>query len=99
LLTLRYEDISADPRAAFHDVVRFLGEDPAPERLEQAIAFSSFESLRAQECERGFRERPPALAAFFRSGRSGGWRDVLTPAQAARIERDHGREMARFAYI
>ncbi|MBV9539333.1 MAG: sulfotransferase domain-containing protein [Acidisphaera sp.] len=98
LHVMRYEDVLVDPHGAFGDVVRFLGGEPRPHDLARAVSFSAFGSLQAQEREFGFAERPPGMAAFFREGRSGGWRSVLTRGQAARIERTHGREMARFGY-
>ena len=36
---------------------------------------------------------------FFREGRAGQWKEVLTQAQVDRIVRDHGEQMARFGYL
>jgi len=99
LLVLRYEDLLADPIERFGRVVRFLGGPPAPERLERAVRFSSFEVLSGQERRHGFAERPAAADRFFRTGQAGRWRDILQPDQTARIERDHGAVMARFGYL
>jgi len=99
LLVLRYEDMIAAPAAAFGTVIRFLGEEPPEQRLTRAIRFSAFEELSRQEHASGFVERPAeATAPFFRSGRPGAWREVLTPHQQARIERDHAAMMERFGY-
>jgi hypothetical protein len=98
-LVLRYEDMATDPLRSFGNVVRFLGREPPPDRLERAVQFSRFEILQEQERRSGFVERPTATAAFFREGRTDGWRDVLTPAQMARIERDHAAQMRRFGYL
>ncbi len=100
LLVLRYEDMLSHPLSAFGDVIRLLGMEPPAERLARAIRFSRFEALRDQEAAHGFPERPAvATAPFFRTGASGGWRAVLTDAQARRIERDHAPEMRRFGYL
>jgi hypothetical protein len=99
LLVLRYEDLLADPVGRFGRVVRFLGGPPAPERLAQAVRFSDFDVLSGQERDRGFTERPASAERFFRSGRAGQWREILTADQVARIERDHGTVMARFGYL
>jgi hypothetical protein len=100
LHVLRYEDMLAAPEAAFGGLIRFLGQEPPPERLARAVSFSDFAVLRAQEKARGFIERPArSRSAFFRMGNSGQWREVLSPAQAARIERDHGAVMRRFGYL
>lgn len=98
LLTLRYEDMVADPEAAFGAVARFIGLEAEPEALAAAIAHCRFERLRAQEDAGGFVERPEACGRFFRRGEAGGWRDSLTAAQAERIARDHGRVMRRLGY-
>jgi hypothetical protein len=99
LLVLRYETLLADPAAEFARLVRFLGLPPEPARLDTAIGHSDFAVLQAQEQQHGFVERPAGSAAFFNTGKAGGWRQILTPAEAARIERDHGAEMRRFGYL
>jgi hypothetical protein len=96
---LRYEDIIRSSGSAFGPLIRWLGEDPPPDRLERAIRFSSFEELRAQEQAKGFKERvAESTAPFFGTGQAGHWREVLSPAQQARIERDHGTMMHRLGY-
>ncbi len=99
-LVLRYEDLAAAPEAGFGAVIRWLGEEPPAARLARAVAFSGFEELRGQERAAGFVEQPAASrGAFFRAGRAGGWRDVLSPAQRRRIELDHEVVMQRFGYL
>lgn len=100
LHVMRYEDMLADPTAAFGAVIRFLGQAPAPARLDRAIAHSDFAELRRQERAHGFVEQPQqSQDRFFREGRGGQWREALTGAQIARIERDHGAVMQRFGYL
>jgi hypothetical protein len=90
----------ADPEKAFAALARHLLLDSTRRQLAKAIERSSFARLQAQELERGFRERPPtADQNFFREGRAGQWKDVLTPAQVDRIVRDHGEQMRRFGYL
>jgi hypothetical protein len=100
LHVVRYEDMVADPKKAFAALARHLQFNPTQRELERAIERSSFARLQAQEKERGFRERPPTAAQnFFREGRAGQWKDVLTPAQVDRIVREHGEQMRRFNYL
>ncbi|MDB5359285.1 MAG: sulfotransferase domain protein, partial [Rhodospirillales bacterium] len=40
-----------------------------------------------------------ADAAFFREGKAGQWKKILSPEQVARIEADHGEQMRRFGYL
>jgi hypothetical protein len=97
---LRYEAMVQDPAAAFRPLIRWLGQEPAPERLNRAIRFSAFDELRAQEQAKGFKERvAESTAPFFGTGQPGHWRSVLSSEQQARIERDHGTMMRRFGYL
>ncbi len=99
VLVLRYEDIEADPEAAFARVLKHIGASADPERIARAVAFSSFDELRRQEDSSGFIERSPANARFFHSGRSGGWRDMLAAEVAERIRADHGAVMREYGYL
>ncbi|MGB3809000.1 MAG: sulfotransferase domain-containing protein [Parvibaculum sp.] len=100
LLVLRYEDMLEQPQIYFRKTAEFLGLNPPQERLDRAIRFSSFKSLKEQEEQEGFRERPKkAQSSFFREGRSEQWREVLSPAQIRRIISDHREQMERFDYI
>ena len=96
---LRYEDMLTDPVKTFGNLARHLLMRATDEELADAIALSSFERLQAQEKQSGFRERPPtADQNFFREGRAGQWKEILTPDQVNRIVRDHGEQMQRFGY-
>ena len=97
---LRYEEMLADPVAAFGGLVRFAGLDCNPARVQAAVAACSFDSLQRQEDAAGFRERSArASAPFFRSGRAGGWRAALTPAQVDALLAAHAATMARCGYL
>lgn len=97
---LRYEDLRADTAAVFGRVVSFLGLPSAPKEVERAVRHADFRELQRQETEKGFRERQAgSMAPFFRAGRAGGWRDVLTREQVAAIEEAHGAVMAEFGYL
>lgn len=95
---VRYEDLLADPRAGFGGIVGFLGLKPEPELFRRALANTAFARLSRQEQASGFVERSHRQKRFFRKGRAGNWRRVLTAGQASRIVRDHGEQMRRFGY-
>jgi hypothetical protein len=100
LHVMRYEDMLAKPEKAFAALARHLLIDFTPQQLRTAVEHSSFARLQTQEKKRGFRERPPnADGNFFREGRAGQWKDVLTPAQIDRIVRTHDEQMRRFGYL
>jgi aryl sulfotransferase len=95
---VRYEDMQADPLAAFGAIAAFVGLRSDGTTIAAAVAAASFLRLQAQEREFGFIEKPRRAAAFFREGRVDGWRDALTPEQAARIVAAHGAVMRRCNY-
>ena len=96
---LRYEDMLADGMATFTRAAHFLELTDDAARIEMALKFSQFDRLKAQESDKGFKEKPAHTASFFRQGKSGGWRGELTDAQVARIIADHGPVMRRFGYL
>lgn len=99
IYVMRYEDMVSEPTGTFGGLVRHMRLEATPEQIVEAIDRSSFEKLRAQEDRDGFRERPEGADRFFREGRPGQWREVLTSEQVDRIVHDHGEEMARFGYL
>lgn len=96
---LRYEDMQSDPISAFGKAFAALQLSHSPEKLRQAVSFSRFENLSAQEMQSGFRERPAKTARFFRKGQVGDWRTTLNAEQVARVIKDHGDIMRRFGYL
>jgi hypothetical protein len=99
VLTIRYEDLHADPHAQFGKVLELLGVPVDPERLDKAIRFSSFKEMRRQEEEHGFVEKSKSADRFFASGRAGAGREELAPELVQQIERDHGEVMKKFGYL
>ncbi len=86
-VTVRYEDLLADPKRGFLPIFDFLQVTPHPQRLKKTIRATSFDALRKQEDESGFIERPAGMDKFFHSGRAGGWRETLNDAQVATLHR------------
>lgn len=99
IYVMRYEDMLGEPQKTFGALAHHLLFKPSDSELADAIKRSSFEQLKEQEEKDGFRERPEKAERFFREGRSGQWKDVLTPAQVKRIVDVHGEQMARFGYL
>ncbi len=94
----RYEDLLANPCSTFAALLQACGYSIDEDRLHAAIEACSFKNLREQEDVSGFHEKPATAQKFFRQGRSGGWRDVLTPEQSDSIARHHAETIARFGY-
>jgi hypothetical protein len=99
IYVMHYENMLADPFGTFGKLARHLLLNPTDERLRLAIERSSFEKLRKQEEESGFKEKPDKAERFFREGKSGQWQEGLSRRQVRRIVYDHHVQMARFGYL
>jgi hypothetical protein len=99
VVTVRYEDLIADTAGQLARILAAMGKAVAPDAIARAVEGARFERLAGAEQADGFAVRPPGGNSFFRAGRAGSWKDVLTPAQVATIERSHGETMARLGYL
>jgi hypothetical protein len=82
---MRYEDMLANAAKEYRALFGFLRVPVDKAKMRRTLEATSFRALQKQERETGFGERPPKMEQFFATGRSGGWREELTPAQVARI--------------
>lgn len=81
-LILKYENMPAN----FHALVQEFKELPDDfERVSTAICHSNFVNLKADEAKNGFAEASDKGGAFFRQGKPGNGREILTDKQVARI--------------
>jgi hypothetical protein len=99
LHVMRYEDMLERTEETFGALIGYLRLDPPADRLARAIEFTTFDTLKQAEAEDGFLDRTRHQDVFFRSGRTGGWRDELTVEQAQSIVDAHRVQMARFGYV
>jgi len=80
-ILVRYEDLLADTAKTMKSIYATLGIVVDDEELARAVAKHSWESIPEEEKGSG---------KFYRKGTSGGWREDLTPEQAALVERITG---------
>ncbi len=99
LRVVRYEDMMAAPQKTFAGIIDFLSLPIDRKRLKKAIKFSSFRELARQEARNGFAEKSKNAERFFRKGKAGGWREVLTSQQADRLLQDHRAALEHFGYL
>ncbi|MFH0709213.1 MAG: sulfotransferase domain-containing protein [Pseudomonadota bacterium] len=95
---MRYEDMLSHPYETFQEMLEFMGFEIDPDRLTKAVRFSSFEELKKQEEAKSFREKPTKSKSFFRSGKTGGYKDILTSEQIDKITSAHREIMGKFGY-
>jgi hypothetical protein len=99
VLVVRYEDMLAKPTETFTAIVRHLRQTATDDQIADAIELSSFDKLKRQEDERGFRETSDRAERFFVAGKSGKWRETLTGSQVDAIVGPHYRAMEHFGYL
>lgn len=99
IYVMRYEDMLSAPEATFKGLAEHLLIGAGDQEIARALELSSFEKAKEQEQAKGYRERPIQSAAFFREGRAGQWREILSPEQVIRIVAAHREQMARFDYV
>jgi hypothetical protein len=92
-ITLRYEDLRAEPAAALRRIGALMGEEFTDQETEEAVSFGSFDNLRQLESQGFFSQggltlRNPADPESFkvRKAKVGGYRDYFTPAQVAELD-------------
>lgn len=96
---VRYEDMHRTPVETFGTAIRFAGLMSSTQEIKDALARSHFDALKQQERAKGFGEKTIISASFFRKGRVGSWREVLTPHQVGRLIQNHGEVMRRLGYL
>jgi Sulfotransferase domain len=102
VLTVRYEDLLADPAAELTRVDDRFGLGLSEAAIRTALDASTPEAMRAKEASSQLIESQTSAAtratSFVRSAKAGGWRDELAPELAARFEAAAGRELAELDY-
>ena len=98
-LLMRYEDMVHNPIKTFGRFNKFLGLPKNPERLKRAIKNSSFAEVSRQETMVGFPERSRPDQKFFRSGKVGGYKSILSEAQVTKIINAHSDLLFEKGYI
>lgn len=98
-LVIRYEEMITDLAGVLRRVSAKLGWSASSSVIDAAVAATRFDRLKSEEGAGKFPETLRGNRPFFRRGVVGGWRDTLSSAQVARIERDHGDVMARLGYL
>jgi hypothetical protein len=99
VLVVRYEDLLDRPVETFGAIAGHVMMPQDPALLRHAIELVSFRRLQSDEIAHGFSERHPKAKLFFREGRAGQWREVLSERQIQRIVDAHGPVMQRFGYL
>jgi len=89
-LLVRYEDLVAHPVSETGKIVKFLGIDAGPERLQAAVDRCSADRMRKLETQQADQwtgtKNTRKEIPFVRAAASGGWKESLPPQLAEEIE-------------
>ena len=83
MLTLRYEDMAADPEPPSPPFSAISARPSTAPCSPSADRGRQLPALAAMETAGGFPERGPAQKRFFREGRTGQWQDTVPDADRA----------------
>jgi aryl sulfotransferase len=98
VLTVRYEDLHADPDGMLTEMAAFAGLSRDAEQIHDAVARCDFAALALRETFEGFAEVAHRDRLFFRRGEVDSWTTELRPDLAASIVETHGAVMRRLGY-
>jgi hypothetical protein len=88
VLTVRYEDMLENPSREFLSILDFLKMPIDLDKLTKAINNSSFETIKKIEKEIGFKEKPAKCETFFKVGKSGYYKNILSEGSIKKIIND-----------
>lgn len=98
VLFLRYEDMKLNSFESFKNAVKFMELDYSDEQIRQALMITSFENLRKQEEQKGFKEKSSKTKFFFNKGEINYGKSLLTEEQIESIKIVNEEMMKHFGY-
>lgn len=99
ILVVKYEDLKSNPFESFKALVEYLDWKYTDEEIQKAIEHSDFKKVKAVEEEKGFMEAPKKIKTFFRSGKSGNWRNEISEEQAEELVNKHYSTLLELGYV
>lgn len=95
---IKYEDMLMNPEFEFKKILGSLGfTNINRNKFNFALQETKFNKLQKLEKETGFKEKGQGKK-FFRVGKAGQWKTILTKQQVEKIEEHHGETMEKFDY-
>lgn len=98
-LLVKYENLIHDGLNEFTGIVNYMGLNHTEQHIAEAIEATAFKTLQEKEKEKKFRETPKKVERFFRSGKTGGWKNEITMEQANLIIDCNYEALLKYGYI
>jgi hypothetical protein len=98
LLLIRYEDMLVNPVEILTQICHLIGRDMDQDVIRKAVKNNTFEILKKKEEDVGFKEKNLSAEKFFRKGKSGTWKEELTPEQIKKVSDATGSMLKRLGY-
>tara|TARA_Y100000590_G_scaffold435140_1_gene554228 strand:- start:94 stop:972 length:879 start_codon:yes stop_codon:yes gene_type:complete len=110
-LLIKYENLLSDTNNIIQEIIKFFNKyynidfPNLEQKINNIIETTNFDSLKKHEKKYGFNEAPylyfkTGIAEyFFREGKSGQWKNILTKDQIKKIENEFKETMIELGYL
>ena len=100
MITIRFEDLKADPMAHLRRFCDFVGLERDDDALARAVKFASFDEMREREQRLGMDYRTwPKDKPFVRRGEVGSHKDEMPPEVLEEFLREAGGTLRKLGYL
>jgi hypothetical protein len=99
ILIVKYEDMLDNTFNEFEKIIKFLNLDFDKKRLINSINYSSFDFIKKQEINNGFKEKSDKSIFFFNNGIKNNYKNYLNQQQINDIINNNYDIMLKFKYI
>ena len=102
-LIIKYEELITNKEMVIKKIIKFFNENfgmkisNSDTRLKNILKTTSFTYMKKLEDKNSFDESMP-WSSFFREGKKGQWKDILSKAQQSKIEESLGEYMSLLGY-
>jgi len=98
VLFIRYEDMKMNSFITFKNALEFIELSYSDDQIKQALDMTSFEKLRKQEEDNGFKEKSSKAKYFFNKGEINYGESLLSEEQIESIKSVNEEMMRHFGY-
>ncbi len=99
ILTVRYEDLLMRPLEEMRRVTAFIGSTRTDDELSRIISGANIENMRSVAASQGWdNDSSPRGETFLGTGRSGSFREFMSPALQEAFQRRAGDMLEHFGY-